>query len=275
MDLKVPLVIASGVGGMGEYLKLVDPSCIGAYTLKTITLKSKVGNPPCRLIATKDYLINSIGLENPGVDEFLRRLKDGEYNWIFEKVKVILSLGGDNLDEYRLVAEKVKDVEEKFVAIEFNFSCPNVEKGGLGVVTDLSNLERLLGILRKTLKSFLIAKVGIEGIFVEYFAKMLENNGWNGISLINTIRALKFVDGKIFKGGLSGPVLKPIALRAVYEVRRVTSNLFVIGGGGISNEEDAKEFLMAGADAVSVGTIIYKNPKIVERIAESLRRGRL
>ncbi len=277
MELKIPIVIASGVGGMGEYLKMkmISPDCIGAYTLKTITYKPKSGNPPPRLVASSGYLINSIGLENQGIENFLFKLQQGEFDWIFAKTKVILSLGGDNLEEFQMIAERVKSVEGRFAAIEFNFSCPNVEKGGLSVIADSKKLPKLLKSLRKTLDSFLIAKVGIEGIFVENFASLLEKNEWNGISLINTLRALQFVEGKIQKGGLSGPSLKPIALRAVYEVKKVAKKLFIVGGGGISNEDDAEEFLKVGADAVSLGTIIYKNPKIVERIAERLRRGNI
>ncbi len=272
MELKVPIVIASGVGGMGEYLQLINPESVGAYTLKTVTLKPKRGNPPPRLVATENYLINNIGLENPGIDSFIEKLEDGEFDWIFQKTKVILSVGGDNLREFQLMAERIKDIERKFAAVEFNFSCPNVEKGGLSIVADLDGLKNLLKSLRKTLNGVLIAKVGIEGIFVEEFARLLGKNEWNGISLINTVRSLQFVDREILRGGLSGPALKPIALRAVYEVKKAVPELFVIGGGGIGCETDAQEFFKVGADAISIGTIIYKDPKMVERIAESIGR---
>lgn len=272
MELNPPLVIASGVGGMGEYLKLIDPKYIGAYTLKTVTLFPKQGNPPPRLFATENYLINNIGLENIGIDAFIENLNANQYEELFEKVKVIFSLGGDNPEEYKLVAQKIATYEKYFEAIEVNFSCPNVKNGGLNILSDLFSFKEVLIYLRKVLKGFLIAKVGVEGNFVENIAQIVKDHGWNGIVLINTIRGLEVVEGKLIKGGISGPVLKPIALRAVYEVKNKVPELYVIGSGGITNEKDVDDFFKVGANAISLGTAIYKNPQVVEKIAKYIRR---
>lgn len=133
-------------------------------------------------------------------------------------------------------------------------------------LSNVAELERMLSELRKRLNVFLIAKLGIEGAFVEEIAKIVEDCGWNGVTLINTIRALHVDGERIIKGGISGPVLKPIALRAVYEVRNRT-NLYIIASGGIMNEQDAEQFFKVGANAISIGTALYKDPKIVEKIA--------
>lgn len=275
MHLKIPLIIASGTGGMGEYLKLIDSEYIGAYTLKTITFFPKKGNPPPRLFATENYLINSIGLENVGLEKFLQQLSSGEFEELFAKTKVIASFSGDDVDQMLQIAKKIKPFEKKFIAIEFNLSCPNVSKGGLGLLSDIHGLENLLLSIRRELNGFLIAKIGIEGVFVEAAAEILKRCGWQGLSLINTIRSLYIIGEKIIKGGLSGPVLKPVALRAVYEVKNRVSDLYVIGGGGIMNEEDADDFIKAGADAVSIGTAIFKDPKIVSKIAKHILRREL
>lgn len=264
MELKPPIVIASGVGGMGEYLNLIDSKFIGAYTLKTITFKPRKGNPPPRLIATKDYLINSIGLENPGVEKFIEELRAGQYDELFEKVKVIFSFAGDNFQEYEQVAERMMPFQDRFIVFECNLSCPNVHFNPL---SDISNLRQLLLTLRKKLKIFLTAKLSIEGAFVEDIAELVEDCGWNGVTLINTIRALHVDGERLIKGGVSGPVLKPIALRAVHEVRNRTK-LHIIASGGVMDEKDAEDFFRVGANAVSIGTALYKDPSIVEKIAK-------
>ncbi len=271
MELNPPVVIASGTGGMGEYLKLINPEHIGAYTLKTVTLFPKQGNRPPRLFATENYLINNIGLENTGIDAFIEALNSGCYRELFDKVKVIFSIGGDDSDQYKKMAEKINPYEKYFEAIEVNFSCPNVNKGGLNILSDLSSFRDVLSFMRKTLGGFLIAKIGIEGGFVEHIAQIVKEHGWNGITLINTIRGLHISQDRIIKGGISGPILKPVALRAVYEVKNKVPDLYVIGSGGIMCEKDADDFFKVGADAISLGTAIYKDPQIVQRISEHLR----
>lgn len=267
MLVKPPLVLLSGPAGFGEWFELIDKSFIGALTLKTITLNPKEGNKPPRMAEGNNYIINRIGLENPGVLKFLEML-DTFKNL---KSKTILSLGGDTVEEYLKIAETIKPYSKEFDAIEFNFSCPNVEKGGLSIVGDLQSWEKIIKTVRKILPdSFLIAKLGIEGIFVENAADILVNNDWNGITLINTVRGLHFENGKIILGGLSGPLLKPIALRAVYEVRKRFSDIFIIASGGIYNSNDAEEFMKVGASAIGIGSALFKSPEIVEEIGKKL-----
>lgn len=267
MLVKPPLVLLSGPAGFGEWFDMIDPSFVGALTLKTITLKPKDGNPPPRMAEGKNYVINRIGLENPGIMGFLKMLDD------FERIptKIIVSLGGDNLDEYVKISEMVKPYTERFDAIEFNFSCPNVEMGGLGILGDFEGWKRVLKGIRKILQEeFIIAKLGIEGVFIEEAVKQVVQSGWNGVTLINTVRGLHFDGDKIVLGGLSGPILKPIALRAVYEVRNRFPDIFIISSGGVYGLGDAEEFLRVGANAVGIGSALFKDPEIVEKIGKRL-----
>ncbi|MCD6546420.1 MAG: tRNA-dihydrouridine synthase [Thermotogae bacterium] len=267
MLVKPPLILLSGPAGFGEWFELINPSVIGALTLKTITLNPKSGNKPPRMAEGRDYVINRIGLENPGVTKFLGMLDDLRRL----KTKIIASLGGDSIDEYEKIAKIVKPYVKNFDAIEFNFSCPNVEKGGLSIIGDLEGWRRIIKTIRSTLSdSFLIAKLGIEGIFIEEATKFLVESGWNGVTLINTVRGLHFDGDKMILGGLSGPILKPIALRAVYEVKNKFPDIFIIASGGIYNFEDAKEFLRVGANAIGVGSALFKDPEIVEEIGKKL-----
>ncbi|MGB4262927.1 MAG: geranylgeranylglyceryl/heptaprenylglyceryl phosphate synthase [Fervidobacterium sp.] len=272
LNLKVPLIIASGPGGFGEYAKIdgFPWEYVGAYTLKTVTYNKKSGNVPPRMYARDGYMINRIGLENPGIDQFLDALENGEYEFLFKKTNVILSLGGDNYQEYIEVTKKVKPYLHKFIAVEYNFSCPNVSKGGLSIVTDLIEWQSLLVEIRKELPdTFLIAKLGIEGGFIENLVEKAAQSGWNGVTVINTIRGLMFNDdGEILLGGLSGPNLLPIAERAVYEVRKKLSDIYIISSGGVYKEEDAKQLLKVGADAVSIGSAIFQDEQIISRIGK-------
>lgn len=267
MLVKPPLILLSGPAGFGEWFKLIDSSFVGALTLKTITLNPKEGNDPPRMAEGNNYVINRIGLENPGILKFLEMIDTLKAL----KTKIILSLGGDTVEEYLKIAEIIKPYSNEFDAIEFNFSCPNVAKGGLSIISDLQNWKRIIKTVRKTLSnSFLIAKLGIEGIFVEDATDILVNNNWDGVTLINTIRGLHFEDNKIILGGLSGPLLKPIALRAVYEVRKRFSDIFIVASGGIYNSKDAEEFIKAGANAIGIGSALFKSPEIVEKIGRKL-----
>ncbi|ABR30141.1 dihydroorotate dehydrogenase [Thermosipho melanesiensis] len=267
MNLKPPLIIASGPGGNGEYLKFINPEYVGAYTLKTITYNPKDGNKPPRMRDNENFVINSIGLENPGIKHFVENIEKYVLN-----TKTILSLGGDSKEEYIKVAEIISPYAKYFEAIEFNFSCPNVKKGGLSIITDKSDWEEILKRVRKILpNTFLIAKLSIEGHFVEISSQTVAKNAWDGLTLINCVRGLMFEDGKIITGGISGPLLKPISLRAIYEVRKRLRDIYIIASGGIYSKEDAKEFLNIGANAISIGSALFKDPQIVEEIGKYLK----
>lgn len=273
LNLRTPLVIASGPGGFGEYLnvKSIDWRYVGAYTLKTITYKPKEGNKPPRMYARNGFLINRIGLENPGVEKFVRGLENGEYDVLFNTLPVILSLGGDSFDEYIAISKIVRPYLDRFIAVEFNFSCPNVKHGGLSIMSDVNEWKELLGQIRRELKdTFLIAKLGIESGFVEQNAQIVHDSGWEGVTIINTIRGLMFNDeGEMIFGGLSGPNLLPIALRAVYEVRKKLKDIYIIASGGVYTQNDVEAFLKVGADAVSIGSAIFKNEKVLNEIGKN------
>lgn len=267
MVLKTPLVVASGPGGMGEYMPFINPYAIGAYIFKTITLHPKEGSLPPRLHATEHFLINRIGLENQGIDSLIENLKAGRYDNILNTVPVILSLGGDSPKEYIEIAKKVRSIADIFIAIEFNFSCPNVEMGGLTIVADRQQLKETMYRIRGILKSsFIIAKFGIEGIFVEDAADITKDAGWDGITLINTIRGLVKTDRGYLRGGLSGPILKPIGMRAIYEVRKRHKDMFIMASGGIYTYNDVVDYLEAGSDVVQIGSALFKNPTVINDI---------
>ena len=264
LELKPPLVLLSGPAGFGEYLKLIDHRYVGGIILKTVTLNPKEGNSTPRMADGDFYVINRIGLENPGIHEFVENVPE-------LPVPMIASLGGDSFEEYLEVARTFKKVSDKFCAVEFNFSCPNVKEGGLSIIKDRKRWKTLIVEIRKILPdSFLIAKIGIEGIFVEEAAEIVVDTGWNGITLVNTVRGLHFEKESMILGGLSGPLLKPIALRAVYEVKRRFPKLLVIASGGVYSMKDAKEFLNVGADVIGVGSALFKDPGIVEEIGKYL-----
>lgn len=274
LELRTPLVIASGPAGIGEYLKIegINWDYVGAYTLKTITYKEKKGNKPPRMFARNGFLINSIGLENPGIFKFIENLENSEYEELLKRVPVILSVGADSYDEYLEISKIAKPLLNKFIAVEYNFSCPNVKHGGLSIMSDVNEWKKLLKEIRKELdEAFLIAKLGIESGFVENNAQIVENAGWNGLTLINTIRGLMFNDeGQMILGGLSGPNLFPIALRAVYEVRKKLKDIYIIASGGAYTPDNVKTFLEIGANAVSIGSVLFKNEKAINELGEYL-----
>lgn len=264
LELKPPLVLLSGPAGFGEYLKLMDHRYVGGVLLKTVTLHPKEGNPTPRMADSDFYVINRIGLENPGIHAFVENIPE-------LPVPMIASLGGDSFEEYLEVARVFKKVADRFYAVEFNFSCPNVKEGGLSIVKNAEEWKKLLNTLRKELPdSFLIAKVGVEGIFVEDAAEFVMKAEWDGITLVNTVRGLHFEKDTMILGGLSGPLLKPIALRAVYEVKKRFPELFVIASGGVYSVKDAEEFLKVGADVIGVGSALFKDPGVVEEIGKYL-----
>ncbi len=276
LKLRNPVITASGTSGYGEELsQYFDLSLLGAITMKGISLKPMEGNPPPRLWETPCGLLNSIGLQNVGLERFLREKLPFVRRFA---LPVIANILGNSLDEYMELAESLDGEVE---AIELNISCPNVKKGGIFFGTDRSAVAELVSAVKKTLKkSLLITKLSPQADIKE-FSKIAEDSGSDAISLINTIAGMA-VDIEtrrpVFKNiiaGLSGPAIKPIALRMVWEAVS-TVKIPVIGIGGIMTAEDALEFLITGATAIEAGTANFIDPlssiKIIDGIKQYMNR---
>ncbi len=263
IKLKNPVLTASGTFGYGEeFAEFVDLNRLGGVIVKGISLKPIKGNPPPRIWETPSGMLNAIGLENPGVEVFLNEKMPYLRKY---DTAVIVNLFGSTLDEYVAVAERLDGVPG-IAGIEVNISCPNVKAGGMAFGTDLRATFELLSAVRKATRLPLIAKLSPNVTDVTTFARAAADAGCDGLSLINTLLGMA-IDVRCRKprlanctGGLSGPAIRPVAVRMVWQVARSVS-LPIIGMGGIVTGEDAIEFLLAGASAVAVGTANFINPR--------------
>lgn len=273
IKMKNPVMTASGCYGYGrEYACFYNLSELGALVVKGTTLEPREGNIPPRIVETAAGILNSVGLQNPGVSrlisEELPRLKNIE-------VPVIINIAGNLEEEYVKLAECLDPLEE-VKGIEVNISCPNVKKGGMAFGTDLNSAFRLVKNVRAATAKPLIVKLSPNVTDIVEMAGAVEEAGADAISLINTLLGMavdihqkKPVLGNIM-GGLSGPAIKPVALRMVWQVSEKVK-VPVIGMGGIMNAEDALEFIMAGASAVAIGTANFVNPLAVPEIVKGIR----
>jgi len=262
LKLKNPVMTASGTFGYGEeYSEFVDLNMLGAVVVKGISLKPMEGNPPPRICETPCGMLNAIGLQNAGLKRFLKEKLP--YLRAFD-TKIIVNVLGNTVQEYVKLA---KALDEAGVdGIELNVSCPNVKQGGILFGTDKKALAKLIAKVRQVVsKSILITKLSPTVSNIPEFARTAEENGSDAITLINTIPAMA-IDAETWKprlsnitGGLSGPAIKPIAIRMVWEASRAVG-IPVIGVGGIMNTQDAVEFMLAGATAIEVGTGNFLNP---------------
>jgi dihydroorotate dehydrogenase (NAD+) catalytic subunit len=271
IKLASPVIADSGTFGYGdELLDLVDVSRIGAITTKTVTLGPRTGNPPPRICETASGMLNTIGLQNIGLERFLQEKLEG-----LKKlgVPVIVSIAGSTAEEYVAMASLLNQV--KFIAaIELNLSCPNLKKKII-----CQDEELFAEIIKKTARIKqhpVIAKLSPQVQDIPAVALLAERSGADALSLVNTFSGMS-VDVHTFRprlstvtGGLSGPCIKPLALRCVWEAAK-SVKIPVIGGGGISSGEDAAEFIIAGACAVSVGTASLVDPDACTAIADGLR----
>lgn len=263
IKLKNPVLTASGTFGYGEeFAEFVDLNKLGGVIVKGISLKPIKGNPPPRIWETPSGMLNAIGLENPGVEVFLNEKMPYLRNY---DTAVIVNMFGYSLEEYIGVAERLDGVKG-ISGIEVNISCPNVKAGGMAFGTDLRATFELLSAVRKATRLPLIAKLSPNVTDVTAFAKAAADAGCDGLSLINTLLGMA-IDVRCRKprlanctGGLSGPAIRPVAVRMVWQVARSVS-LPIIGMGGIVTGEDAVEFMLAGASAVAVGTANFINPR--------------
>ena len=272
LQLKNPVMTASGTFGYGEeYSEFVDLNKLGAIVVKGISLKPMCGNPPPRIWETPCGMLNSIGLQNVGLKRFVKEKLP--YLKKFD-TPVIANILADSIQGYVRLSKALDDAGVD--GIELNVSCPNVKKGGISFGTDKRTLQRLISRVRQSVKrAVLITKLSPNVSSIQDFAKIAEDSGSEAISLINTIPGMA-IDIETRKprlanitGGLSGPAIKPVAVRMVWESYNAVS-IPIIGMGGIMDTGDAIEFLLAGATAVAVGTANFLNPKATESIISGI-----
>jgi dihydroorotate dehydrogenase (NAD+) catalytic subunit len=270
VKLNSPLILASGTFGF-EQLSFLKSRLIGALTTKTITPKPCQGNPPPRLVETPSGLLNSIGLQNSGLEGFLQ---DELPKFVSSGFPFIISIGGFNFEDYLLMVKALDKKKEGYLALEVNVSCPNVKQGGLSFGRKPETVYSLVSMLRKATKLPLWVKLSPLTQVVE-LAIAAQEAGADALVVGNTLPGLA-VDvekGSLAlgaqTGGLSGPAIRPVALRAAYEVVQ-TASLPVVGCGGIFNYRNALEFLMVGCQAVSIGTVNLVDPSAPVKIAQGL-----
>ena len=273
ISMKNPVMTASGTFGYGErFAPLFDLNRLGAIIVKGLSLKPAPGNPPPRTVETCGGMLNAIGLENIGLAAFVKEKLPFLQSL---DTPIILNIYGQNLDEYAKLAERIHDLEG-VAGIELNISCPNVKAGGIAFGTDPKMAFQVTKLVREKTKLPLIVKLSPNVTDVGTIARSVEEAGADAVSLINTITSMA-VDVETRRpklankvGGLSGPAIKPIALRMVWETVQAVA-LPVIAIGGIMDASDALEFLIVGAQAVQVGTANFVNPRATVEIAEALR----
>ena len=272
LKLKNPVMTASGTFGYGEeYAEFVDLNVLGAVVAKGISLKPMEGNPAPRICETPCGMLNAIGLQNVGLKKFLKEKLP--YLRKFD-TRVIVNVFGNTINEYVKLSKALDNAGVD--AIELNVSCPNVKKGGMIFGTDKKALAGLIAKVRQSVhKAILITKLSPNVSNIQEFSRIAEDAGSDALSLINTIPAIA-IDIETRKpklanitGGLSGPAIKPIAVRMVWEASKAVK-IPVIGIGGIINAEDAIEFILAGATAIEVGTANFVNPKATTEIIEGI-----
>ena len=271
--LSNPVVAASGTFGYGlEYTEFLDLNDLGGFSTKGLSLKPKSGNPVPRVIETASGMLNAIGLENIGLDAFLC---DKLPLLKMYKTRIIVNFFGETIQQYEEMALALSK-EERIDALEMNVSCPNVEEGGLQFSSDPEILREVVDAVRKVTDKFLIVKLSPNVTDITTLAKAAENAGADALSVCNTFVGMKvnLETGKPYlanrTGGLSGPAIKPLAIRMGYETARAVK-IPIIGIGGISNSDDAIEFLMAGAKAVQIGTANYIDPKVTVKVVDGIR----
>lgn len=273
VEFKNPVIAASGTFGFGEeYKDYIDLNKLGGISSKGLTLRKNPGNPGIRIYETPAGIMNSIGLQNPGVDHFI----DNELVFMrkYDTV-VIANLGGHSYDDYSIGAAKLDKADIDM--IELNISCPNLKEGGMAFGTDSEKAREVISLVRSETKHPLIVKLSPNVTHIGEFAKIAQDCGADAISLVNTFNAMA-VDIKRKKfvfnnktAGLSGPAIKPIALRMTYEVAQAV-DIPIIAMGGIMDVEDCLEFMMVGASAIQVGTANFSKLDTMIEIIDNLEK---
>lgn len=272
LSLKNPIMPASGCFGFGkEYAKLYDLSQLGAIMIKATTPETRLGNPTPRVAETPSGMLNAIGLQNPG----LKKVLENELTWLEQyEVPIIANVAGYTTEDYVTVAEVISQAPNVH-ALELNISCPNVKQGGITFGTDPFIAEELTKAVKAVSSVPVYVKLSPNVTDIGEIAKAVEAGGADGITMINTLLGLR-LDTKTGRpvianvtGGLSGPAIKPVALRMVYDVAQKVS-IPIIGMGGITNIDDVVDFLSAGASAVAIGTANFVDPFICPNLIEQL-----
>ncbi len=281
LEFKNPVLTASGTFGYGpEFEDFIDIDRLGGIIVKGTTLNPREGNPYPRMAETASGMLNAVGLQNKGVDYFI--------NEIYPKIKhyrtnIIVNVSGSQIEDYVEVAEKLNELKG-IPAIELNISCPNVKEGGMAFGTNCASAHEVTKAVRNAYKKTLIVKLSPNVTSITDIAQTVEDAGADSVSLVNTFLGMA-INSETRKpilstvtGGLSGPAIKPIALRMVWQVAKAVK-IPVIGLGGIMNTADAIEFFLAGATAIEIGTANFIDPqiaiKIIDGIEDYLRRHNL
>lgn len=271
VEFNNPLIAASGTFGFGrEYSEFYPLSTLGGISCKGITLQARAGNPSPRIAETPSGILNAVGLQNPGVDHFVKE----DLPWLREQGTVIIAnIAGNSYDDYCKMAEKLSDTAVDM--IELNISCPNVKSGGVQFGTSCESVGAITKAVRKYCKKPLIIKLSPNVTDIVSIAQAAESEGADAISMINTLTGMRIdinTGRPIIRnntGGLSGPAVFPVAVRMVYQVAQAVS-IPIIGMGGISTWQDAAEMLIAGAAALQIGTILFKDPYAPVKINKGL-----
>ncbi len=271
-----PLFTASGCASSGKELAQFFPlKDIGAVVTKSVMTKPRHGRPTPRMAETPSGMLNSIGLQGPGIDAFLAN----DVPWLLQQgSRVIVSIAGETIDEYSVLARKIRSTPG-ISAVEVNISCPNVENRGMVFAADCDTAARVIEGVRKVIGGEIpiLAKLTPDVTSIVDVARSVVNAGADGVALINTVLGMVInldtmrphLGGKT--GGLSGPAIRPIAVRAIFQVREALPNLPILGMGGVSTGRDALELIFAGASGVSIGTASFGNPTAIIEIQNQLR----
>jgi dihydroorotate dehydrogenase (NAD+) catalytic subunit len=277
IKMQNPVMVASGTFGYGdEYAELMDINRLGALVTKTITIHPRVGNPPPRIVETPAGMLNSIGLQNVGLQSFL---SDKLPHLKKITIPIIVSISGDTVQEFIQLAETLSD-QSGVAGLEMNLSCPNVKAGGLLFSIDAKLTNEVVSAVRRVTKLPLLVKLTPNVTDITVIGKSAEDAGADALVAINTLLGM-VIDIKTGKaklgnitGGLSGPAIRPVAVRMVYELAKKVK-IPIVGTGGIMNTSDALEFLYAGATAISIGTGLFVDPQIPINIINGLAEPRI
>jgi dihydroorotate dehydrogenase (NAD+) catalytic subunit len=270
--LRNPVIPASGCFGYGqEYAPLIDVQQLGAFCSKGITPEPRSGNPMPRITETPAGMLNAIGLQNPGIDGFIRKYPPVWESW---DVPAIVNISAESVEDFAMMARKLDDVPG-VAALEVNISCPNIHAGGLCFGWDAGMSAEVTRAVREATTLPVIVKLSPGALDIPEIASAVEGAGADAISLINTLVGMS-IDTRTRRsklanltGGLSGPAVKPVAVRMVYQAAMAVK-IPVIGLGGITTLDDALEFFMAGASAIQIGTAVFTSPSVLPRIIREL-----